>query len=476
MGNEKILVVDDEKSMREFLRIFLEKEGYEVRCFSDGRLAVESFKENAYDLAISDLRMEGMDGVTLLKELKDLDPHIPVLMITAYASIDTAIEAMKLGAYDYFTKPFKVNEIKIHIRRALERSLIYKENLLLKKDLKVKYGFAGLIGTSEKMKELYKTLMSVAPTKANVLITGKSGTGKELVARAIHQESDRSERPFVALNCGAIPHNLIESELFGHQRGAFTGAVTQKEGLFEMAGGGTLFLDEVTELPLDLQVKLLRFIQERTLRRVGGTADISVDTRLVAASNREMEEEVREGKFREDLFYRLNVIRINVPSLKERKEDIVLLANHFLDKYSARLDKKVERISEGAIKLLLGYDYSGNVRELENIIERAVTLEESPIIRPESLPSYLSEYEGNPLVPVMPGAGSKVICLSDGSSIPSFTIPADGIDLEEIVNVFEQRLIADAMEKADGVKTKAAELLGMSFRSFRYKLSKYDNR
>jgi len=316
------------------------------------------------------------------------------------------------------------------------------------------------------MTELYSRIRSIARTKTNVVITGESGTGKELVARAIHYESDRKEAPFVAVNCGAIPENLLESELFGHMKGAFTGAVSNKAGLAEEADGGTLFLDELTELPLHLQVKLLRFIQERSFRRVGGTADQSVDIRLIAASNRDLEEEVAAGRFREDLFYRLNVISIALPPLRERKEDISLLARHFMDKYNKELGKKVGRISEQAMGLLMDYNYSGNVRELENIIERAVTLEPTEAIGPEPLPPSLVDRTRH--------AAAPAAVLSAGGGGDSLRVPPEGVDLEKTIEDIEKAILIDALKKTGGVKKKAAELLGLSFRSMRYKLSKYE--
>ena len=463
MGNEKILIVDDEKSMRDFFGIMLRKEGYSVEEFMSAEDALAYFRENDCDLVISDIRMPAMDGVELLKNLKKFNPDVPVIMITAYASVDTAIEAMKLGAYDYFIKPFKVDEIKLHIKRAIERRGLYKENKLLKKDLKSRYGFSGLVGSSKKMEAVYKLIMSVAPTKTNVLITGKSGTGKELIARAIHDESPRSSKPFVAINCGAIPHNLLESELFGYQKGAFTGALTNKVGMAEVANGGTLFLDEVTELPQDLQVKLLRFVQERKIRRVGGTTDKAVDIRIVAACNKNVEEEVRAGNFREDLYYRLNVIRIELPDLKERREDIPSLARHFLSKYSSELGKNIDGIVEEAMKLLLEYPFPGNVRELQNIIERAVNLETGEVISVESLPADIAEPVGDH------DAGTEAVT----GGVLSLTVPKGGMDMEKAVEDYEKALIADALRKAGGVKVNAAKLLGLSFRSFRYKLGKY---
>jgi two-component system response regulator PilR (NtrC family) len=461
------MVVDDEKSMRDFLGIMLEKEGYHVETFPSAEDALEYFKDNRCDLVMADLKMPGMGGVELLKALKGLSPDVVVMVITAYASVDTAIEAMKAGAYDYFTKPFNVDDIKMHVKRALEWRKLERENILLKKDLKTKYGFNNLIGTDPKMVEIYELIMSVAGTKTNVLITGESGTGKELVSRAIHYESDRRDKPFVTINCGAIPENLIESELFGHQKGAFTGAVANKAGLVELADGGTFFLDEVTELPFNLQVKLLRFIQERNIRRVGGTADITVDIRLIAASNKDVEREVREGRFREDLFYRLNVIRINVPPLRERKDDIVLLVRHFIERLSEEHSKSIKGISKEALNLLCEYDYSGNVRELGNAIERAVAVETKDQISPESLPQSIRDYGKMP-------PPSQVPAPSTGTDpAEAVKIPPGGIDLEKTVRDFEKVIITEALRKAGGVKKKAAELLGLSFRSMGYKLSKY---
>ncbi|HHL39481.1 MAG TPA: sigma-54-dependent Fis family transcriptional regulator [Deltaproteobacteria bacterium] len=468
MPKERIIVVDDEKSMRDFLEIMLKKEGYEVRTFDSGAAALDHFRTRRADVVITDLKMPGMSGVELLKGLKELDPQVLVIMITAYASVDNAIEAMKSGAYDYFTKPFNVDEIKLLIDKALRYRDLEKENRLLKKDLKERFGFASMVGTSPRMKDVYSLITSVAPTKTNVFITGESGTGKELAARAIHYESPRRDKPFVAVNCGAIPENLLESELFGHQKGAFTGAAANKPGLAEMADGGTLFLDEVTELPLHLQVKLLRFIQERVVRRVGGTEDIAVDIRVISASNRDPAREVAEGRFRQDLYYRLNVITVNMPPLRERREDIPLLARHFVDKYARELDKAVTGISEEALELLSRHDYAGNVRELENIIERAVALETGGSVTAASLPPSLRE-EGAARGRAVPGRASA----APGAAIE---IPPGGIDLEKIVSDFEKTIVMEALEKAGGVKKKAAELLGLSFRAMRYKLSKYEDK
>ncbi len=452
----RIMVVDDERSMREFLEILLRKEGYGVSTFGSAENALESFIKESYDLAIVDLKMPGMGGIELLKKIKKLNPETIVIVITAYASVESAVEAMKAGAYDYFIKPFNVEEIKLHIKRALKQRRLEEEN----RDLKLKYGFNGLVGTSHRMRELYRLIMNVAPAKTNILITGESGTGKELVARAIHTESPRKGSPFVAVNCGAIPENLIESELFGYEKGAFTGAHSPKEGLVELADGGTLFLDEITELPLNLQVKLLRFIQDRYIRRIGGREEKQVDIRLIAATNRDIDREVREGRFREDLYYRINVIRIDIPPLRERKEDIPHIAMHFVEKYNKELGKNITGISEEAMNCLVEYHYPGNVRELENAIERAVALEMDSLISPTSLPPAIRE-------------STRSHRKMETGMHPHVEIPHEGVDLERLVEEYEKGIIMEALRKTGGVKKEAARLLGISFRSMRYKLSKY---
>jgi len=455
MIKDKVLVADDEQSMREFLDIMLKKEGYKVSLASNGEEVAKLVDNDLFDLVLLDIRMPKLDGISALKKIKSNAPETIVIMITAYASADTAIKAMKEGAYDYITKPFKVEEIKLIIKNALEKKNLQKENILLKQVVRDRFHFGNIIGQSPKMVALYDLLEKVSPTKTNILITGESGTGKELVAKAIHYNSPRKEKPFVTLNCGAIPESLIESELFGHMKGAFTDAIATKKGLFEVADEGTIFLDEISELPLLMQVKLLRVLQDKEFKRVGGTEDIRVDVRIMAATNKDLEEAVKEKRFREDLFYRLNVIQIKLPPLRDRKEDIQILANHFLKKYSQELSKAISKISPEALQILLNYEYPGNVRELQNIIERAVALEGSEELTPHNLSSYLSE---QPLLKKGP---------------IDIEIPSEGIDLEKMVEDLERSLLLKALDRTKGIKKKAAELLHINFRSMRYRLEKY---
>jgi two-component system response regulator PilR (NtrC family) len=455
MIKDKILVADDEQSMREFLDIMLTKEGYKVSLASNGEEVVKLIDNDLFDLVLLDIRMPKLDGISALKKIKAIAPETIVIMITAYASADTAIKAMKEGAYDYITKPFKVEEIKLIIKNALEKKNLQKENILLKQVVRDRYHFGNIIGQSPKMVVLYDLLEKVSPTKTNILITGESGTGKELVAKAIHYNSPRKEKPFVTLNCGAIPESLIESELFGHMKGAFTDAIATKKGLFEVADEGTIFLDEISELPLLMQVKLLRVLQDKEFKRVGGTEDIRVDVRIISATNKDLEEGVKEKRFREDLFYRLNVIQIKLPPLRDRKEDVQILADHFLKKYSEELNKGIAKISPEAIPILLNYEYPGNVRELQNIIERAVALESNQELTAHNLSSYLNE---QPLLRKGP---------------IDIEIPNEGINLEKIVEDLERTLLLKALDKTKGIKKKAAELLHINFRSMRYRLEKY---
>ena len=455
MLKDKILLADDEQSMREFLEIMFKKEGYHVSLASNGEEVLKLAEKEIFDLVLLDIRMPRLDGISVLKKLKAISPETIVIMITAYASADTAIKAMKEGAYDYITKPFKVEEIKLIIKNALEKKNLQQENILLKQVVRDRYHFDNIIGQSSKMLALYDLLEKVAPTKTNILITGESGTGKELVAKAMHYNSPRKDKPFVTLNCGAIPESLIESELFGHMKGAFTDAIATKKGLFELADEGTIFLDEISELPLLMQVKLLRVLQDREFKRVGGTEDIRVDVRIISATNKDLEEGVREKRFREDLFYRLNVIQIKIPPLREKREDIPPLTTHFLKKYSEELNKNMSTISPEALRILLNYDYPGNVRELQNIIERAVALGSTQELTAQNLSSYLDEQLPLKKRPL------------------DLEIPNEGIDLEKVVEDLERTLLLKALEKTKGIKKKAADLLHINFRSMRYRLEKY---
>jgi two-component system response regulator PilR (NtrC family) len=455
MAQQQILIVDDEKSMCEFLEIMLKKDGYAVTSTTSGEKALELLDNNLYNMVLTDVKMPGVNGFEVLRKTKDVSPDTAVIMITAYGSPEGAVTAIKEGAYDYITKPFRVEEVKLTIKKSLERSDLLRENIRLRQAVEERYKFWNLIGKSPKMQRVYELVEKVSQTKANVLITGESGTGKELVAKAIHYNSTRKDQSFVTLNCGAIPENLLESELFGHMKGSFTGAIANKRGLLEMAAGGTLFMDEIGELPLPLQVKLLRVIQEREFKRVGGTEDIKVDVRIISASNQDLQQKVVHGGFREDLFYRLNVIQIKLPPLRERKEDIPLLVNHFVRKYSNETGKEIEEVSPAALELLLSYDFAGNVRELENIIERSITLETTSTITDRHIRSYLNERMISKSIP------------------PTLDIPEEGIDLNKVVEDLEKAFILKALEHAEGVKKKAAELLGMNFRAMRYKLAKY---
>ncbi len=474
-----ILVVDDEAGMREFLTLFLEREGHRVTCATDGRSALHLLKEQPVDLVISDLKMPRLDGVGLLAGLRELDPALPLIVVTAYASVESAIQAMKLGAYDYIIKPFKVEELRLIIQKALEVGALRRENRSLKQELHERC-FPGLIGTGPKMQALFDLIQRVAPLSTTVLITGESGTGKERVARAIHAASPRAEKPFLAINCGAIPEPLLESELFGHVKGAFTGAIAHKAGLFEVADGGTVFLDEIGEMSPALQVKLLRVLQEKTFRRVGGTEDIQVDVRLIAATNRDLKEAIARGMFREDLYWRLNVIPIHLPPLRERKEDIPLLAREFLNRFAKAQGREGLSLSPEAMRLLEAYDWPGNIRELENVIERAVALEPSDRLTPASLPDHLrsrisAHQRPQPLDLTTPAPRPERRSRVQGLGAQGYGLESESrrMDLEEALSELEKALLLEALERAGGVQTKAAKLLGLNFRSFRYRLKKY---
>jgi len=451
----RLLVVDDERSMRELLSIVLRREGYDVTLAENGRRAIELLERGRFDLLVSDIKMPDMTGVDVLRAAKRIDSDILGIMITAFASADTAIEAMRLGAHDYLSKPFDVDELKMKVRNALEQRHLRQENVLLKRALGSTHQFANIVGRSDKMLAIFKLIEQIARTDSTVLVTGESGTGKEWVARAIHFYSLRRDRPFVALNCGALPETLLESELFGHMKGAFTGASANKKGLIEAAEKGTLFLDEIGEMTPMMQVKLLRVLQERKFRRLGGVEELEGAMRVIAATNQDLTRMVADGKFREDLFYRINVIPIPLPPLREREEDIPLLAEYFLTKYCDHMAKDIHGLSQETMDLLEAYDWPGNIRELENVIERAVALEKSQTILPESLPEHIARRapKGTAAVGVL---------------------PESGFNLEEHVEGLEKEYITQALVRAAGVQVKAAELLGMSFRSFRYYAKKYN--
>jgi two-component system response regulator PilR (NtrC family) len=445
--------------MRKLLEIALGKEGYRLTLAESGKKATEIFDKSSYDLVISDIKMPDMSGVDVLRHIKETDPSVPVIMVTAYASAETAVEALRLGAYDYLTKPFKLEELKANIRNALEKVRLKRENETLKRELKKTQGLDSMLGGSRVMLELFEHIKSVATTNSTVLITGESGTGKELAAKAIHVRSPRAEEPFVSINCGAVPETLLESELFGHLKGSFTGATANHKGLFEVAHRGTILLDEIAEMSPTMQVKFLRVLQEKKIRRIGSTEELEVDVRILAATNKDLERGVQDRSFREDLFYRLNVIPIHMPPLRERREDIPILATHFLAKASASTKKNLTKIADEAMERLQAYDWPGNVRELENVIERAVALEPTGVVLPERLPEKVREFGTAPLA--VPTTASDDV------------FPDEGVDFGEMVASLERKLLTGAMDKAGGVQTKAARLLNMNLRSFRYLLQKY---
>ena len=442
----RILVVDDEKSMREILHIFLKNEGYSVTLADNGESAVEAVKRDIFDLIITDMNMPGVSGMDLLKSVKKIAPDTIVVVITAFGTTESAVEAMKQGAYDYIQKPFQMDDIRLVVKNALEKQRLRKDVSILKEQLRTP-SLENIIGSSPAMQSLFTIISKSAESSASVLVTGESGTGKELVAKAIHSLSPRKDNHFVTVNCAAIPEGLLESELFGYMKGAFTGAASNKQGLFELANDGTLFLDEIGEMPLSLQSKLLRVIEGGVFRRVGGISDIKVDVRIVSATNRNLHELIEKGLFREDLYFRLNVLTIKIPPLRERREDIPLLVEHFLRKFSAGR----KRFTRDALRLLENYQWKGNVRELENVIERAVLLCDDESIGEEFLPEEIKTAPSTRAVSVPPG----------------------GVDFEKIIEETEKAYLLKALEKANGVKTEAAKLLHLTFRSFRHKLKKY---
>ena len=453
---EKILVVDDEQSLRDVLSIMLKRAGYAVTSAMDGEEAIELLNKEIFDLVITDLRMPKIDGMEVLKAVKSASPGTVVLIITAFASADSAVEAMKQGAYDYLTKPFQVDEVQLIIRNALEKRRLTTENMLLKREMASQSSFAQLVGQSEAMQKVFDVVRKVADSKSNVLICGESGTGKELVARAIHYNSARSVMPFVAVNCSAVPETLLESELFGHMKGSFTGAIANKAGLFEVADGGTIFLDEIGDTTPTIQVKLLRVIQEREFRRVGGNHDVKVDVRVVAATNKDLEKAVADGSFREDLYYRLDVIPIRLPPLRMRTGDIPLLVTHFLERFAKESGKPKPVISQEAMHVLLSHEWRGNVRELENLIERVVAFATTELVTDAEVHGWLHRPATQSQHPTMP------MDLTD-----------EGLDLEGLINGIEKDLLLKALERSKWVKKKAARMLRLNTRSFRYRLEKY---
>jgi two-component system response regulator PilR (NtrC family) len=450
----KILIVDDERSIRELLEIFLKKEGFEVSSAMNAEEGLVQLKGSEFDLIISDIKMADMSGIDFLRELRQTAFNGQFILLTAFASAETAIQALKMGAYDYILKTENfMEELKLVVHGALENRRLREENTYLRREFKKVHGMGNLIGKSKKMQELYKMIEVVSVTNSTVLITGESGTGKELVAKAIHLISPRAEESFVSVNCGAFTETLLESELFGYMKGSFTGAIANKKGLFEVADKGTIFLDEIGDTSLAMQVKLLRVLQERSLRRVGGTEEIPVDVRIIAATNRDLAEMVRENQFREDLFYRISVIPLVLPPLRHRRDDIPLLADHFLARLNSSIGRKIDRISDEALKKMEAYDWPGNVRELENAMERAFILETSNELSAQHLPESVAT-----------NSGMRMLT----------NFPDEGIDLETYVENLQKAFLEEALRRKDGVQVKAAELLRMSYRSFRHYMQKYN--
>jgi len=445
-----ILIVDDEKGQREILTTILQKEGYRIVDAPGGREALERLKEEEFDLILTDLKMQGMSGMELLESVLTDDPQQCIVMMTAHGTIDSAVEAMKKGAFDYLEKPLEREDLLLTVQRAFERIMLLRENRVLHKKLEESQGIPAIIGEHPKIKEVFRVINKIAPTGSTVLIYGESGTGKELVAKAIHERSPRKDRPFFAVNCAAIPESLMESELFGHEKGSFTGAGSREIGLFEAADKGTVFLDEIGEMSVAMQAKLLRAIQEKEIRRVGGKVNIPIDVRIISATNRDLEAEIKKGHFRDDLYYRLNVIRLNLPPLRERGSDIATLADFFVAKYSATNGNRLQGISKPALKILMNFSWPGNVRQLESIIERGVLMAESDYIQPEDLAAEV--HEG----------------ISNSGQLP-FDLPPEGISIEEL----ERDIIIKTMDRVGWVIAKAAPLLGMSYKTLQYRLEKF---
>ena len=456
---DTILIVDDEPNYLIVLSELLKEEGFEVLTAQRGEEGLRLVEETDLDLVITDMRMPGMDGVELLRAIKSHNTNLPVIMITAFGEVEKAVIAMKAGAYNYLVKPFSNEELLVNIKKAIEHYSLLRENLRLRDEARIRYGFASIVGKNSRMQEIYRFIEKVAPTPASVLITGESGTGKELVARAIHVNSPREKEPFISVNCAALPETLLESELFGHERGAFTGATSLRKGRFELADSGTLFLDEIGDIPLSLQSKLLRVLQERSFERVGGDRSINVDVRIITATNRDLKNEVDEDRFREDLYYRLNVLHIHMPPLRERADDIPMLTEHFINKFAKMLNKPDLKITGEALRYLVGLPWEGNVRELENTIERAAILCSGDLIKPEDVhPDTVSGKEGT--------YWSPDVDLED-------FLPAN-LPLPEILSGIEERLVKRALEDADYVQARAAEALGITKSLLQYKLKKFN--
>jgi DNA-binding NtrC family response regulator len=450
MAGEKILIVDDEEGLRRLLARVLGKEGFQAVAVGSGDEALAQIAAEDFDLVITDIQMPGMNGLELMRRLKEFDSALPVIVMTAYGTVENAVEALRIGAYDYLTKPFETDELRLTVAKALERERLLAENRYLHQELQERYGFSGIVGSSPVMQRLFEMASSVAASNASVLVSGESGTGKELIARSIHFNSQRKEKPFIVLNCAALSEGVLESELFGHEKGSFSGAVATKKGRFELAHEGTLFIDEVGEMSANAQVKLLRVIQEHEFERVGGTRTLPADVRIVAATNKNLEAAVRTGNFREDLYYRLNVINLQLPPLRERREDIEPLARHFLQKYARETGKKVTDLSPRALTCLLGYEWPGNVRELQNVIERAVVLAKGTSLTPRDFPQGVH--------------GGDEICLQ---------MPERGGSLTDILEDLERQLIVQTLRREQGSQTRTADILGIKRTTLRYKMEKY---
>ncbi|MDT8440989.1 MAG: sigma-54 dependent transcriptional regulator [Desulfuromonadales bacterium] len=450
MSGERLLIVDDEEGMRRLLVKVLTRAGYETVVAGSGAEALRQVAADRFDLVVTDIKMPEMDGLQLLRELKDYEPSLPVIVMTAYGTVENAVEALRAGAYDYIAKPFETDELRLAVEKLLERERLLAENRYLHAELESRYAFTGIVGASPAMQQVFDMASSVAASNASVLITGESGTGKELLARSVHYNSPRKEKPFVVLNCAALSEGVLESELFGHEKGAFSGALNQRKGRFEMADQGTLFIDEVGEMSMAAQVKLLRVIQEHEFERVGGNRTIKVDVRIVAATNKSLEEQVRVGRFREDLYYRLNVVNIHMPPLRDRREDIEPLSRHFLQKYVTETGKKIDDLAPRTLSCLLAHDWPGNVRELQNAIERAVVLAKGSVLTPRDLPQGLQ--------------GDDQICVH---------LPERGGNLTEILEDLERQLIVQTLQREEGSQTRAADALGIKRTTLRYKMEKY---